>query len=108
MSACLVVEVADASRAIAYAVLIVAVIAAGVGECLHTTALTPLVAELALAHLRGAVYGGGRAVLLDRAGGRADRRNGAAQPVAGRGVRGGGGGGTGGGGLDAAAGAQAA
>ncbi|MGH3228471.1 MAG: MFS transporter [Streptosporangiaceae bacterium] len=51
--ACLLVEVADASRAIAYAVLIVAVIAAGVGECLHTTALTPLVAELAPAHLRG-------------------------------------------------------
>jgi MFS family permease len=51
--ACLLVEVADVSRAIAYAVLIVAVIAAGVGECLHTTALTPLVAELAPAHLRG-------------------------------------------------------
>jgi MFS family permease len=51
--ACLLVEVADASRAIAYAVLIAAVIVAGVGECLHTTALTPLVAELAPAHLRG-------------------------------------------------------
>lgn len=51
--ACLLVEVADASRAVAYAVLITAVIAAGVGECLHTTALTPLVAELAPAHLRG-------------------------------------------------------
>jgi MFS family permease len=51
--ACLLVEVADASRAIAYAVLIAAVIVAGVGECLHTTVLTPLVAELAPAHLRG-------------------------------------------------------
>jgi MFS family permease len=51
--ACLLVEVADASRATAYAVLLVAVIGVGVGECLHTTALTPLVAELAPAHLRG-------------------------------------------------------
>lgn len=42
--ACLLVEVADASRAIVYAVLIAAVIAAGVGECLHTTALTPTAA----------------------------------------------------------------
>ena len=45
--------VADASRATAYAVLIAAVIVAGVGECLHTSALTPLVAELAPARLRG-------------------------------------------------------
>ena len=52
-SACLLVEVADARRAIAYAVLVTAVIAAGVGECLHTTALTPLVAELAPVRLRG-------------------------------------------------------
>jgi MFS family permease len=51
--ACLLVEVAGASRAIAYAVLIVAVIMAGVGECLHTTVLTPLVAELAPPRLRG-------------------------------------------------------
>jgi MFS family permease len=51
--ACLLVEAADASRALAVALLVVAVIAAGVGECLHTTALTPLVAELAPAHLRG-------------------------------------------------------
>jgi MFS family permease len=52
-AACLLVEVADARRAIAYAVLVTAVIAAGVGECLHTTALTPLVAELAPVRLRG-------------------------------------------------------
>jgi len=51
--ACLVVLAADAVRAVAYAVLVTAVIAAGVGECLHTTALTPLVADLAPAHLRG-------------------------------------------------------
>ena len=51
--ACLLVEVADASRAAAYAVLVVAVIAVGVGECLHTTALTPLVADLAPDGLRG-------------------------------------------------------
>ncbi|HLK72588.1 MAG TPA: MFS transporter, partial [Streptosporangiaceae bacterium] len=51
--ACLLVEVAAASRAVAVAVLVVAVIAAGVGECLHTTALTPLVAELAPVRLRG-------------------------------------------------------
>ena len=51
--ACLLVEVAEASRAVAFAVLVTAVIAAGLGECLHTTALTPLVADLAPAHLRG-------------------------------------------------------
>src|ERR1700751_5877123 len=33
--------------------LVTAVIAVGLGECLHTTALTPLVADLAPAHLRG-------------------------------------------------------
>ena len=51
--ACLLVEVAEASRATAYAILVTAVIAVGLGECLHTTALTPLVADLAPAHLRG-------------------------------------------------------
>jgi MFS family permease len=55
--ACLLVEVPvfiiGASRGAAYAILMTAVIAAGVGECLHTTALTPLVADLAPAHLRG-------------------------------------------------------
>ena len=43
--ACLLVEVAEASRATSYAILVTAVIAVGLGECLHTTALTPLVAE---------------------------------------------------------------
>ena len=51
--ACLLVEVAEASRATSYAILVTAVIAVGLGECLHTTALTPLVADLAPAHLRG-------------------------------------------------------
>jgi MFS family permease len=51
--ACLLVEVADASPAVAYAILMTAVVAVGVGECLHTTALTPLVADLAPADLRG-------------------------------------------------------
>jgi MFS family permease len=37
----------------AYAVLLVAVVAVGVGECLHTTVLMPLVADLAPAALRG-------------------------------------------------------
>jgi len=51
--ACLLVEGAEAGRATAYAILVTAVIAVGLGECLHTTALTPLVADLAPAHLRG-------------------------------------------------------
>ncbi|HEY6297423.1 MAG TPA: MFS transporter [Streptosporangiaceae bacterium] len=51
--ACLLAETADASRAVAYAVLVMAEIAVAVGECLHTTALTPLVADLAPAGLRG-------------------------------------------------------
>ena len=51
--ACLLVEGAEANRATAYAILVTAVIAVGLGECLHTTALTPLVADLAPAHLRG-------------------------------------------------------
>jgi MFS family permease len=37
----------------AYAVLLAAVVAVGVGECFHTTALMPLVADLAPAALRG-------------------------------------------------------
>jgi len=51
--ACLLVQVADASRAVAYTVLVIAEIAVAVGECLHTTALTPLVADLAPTGLRG-------------------------------------------------------
>jgi MFS family permease len=51
--ACLLVLAADASRAAAYAILVTAVAAVGLGECLHTTALTSLVADLAPAQLRG-------------------------------------------------------
>ena len=56
--ACLLAEAAQASRAAAYAILVTAVIVVGVGECLHTTALTPLVADLAPAHLRGRYMAG--------------------------------------------------
>jgi MFS family permease len=51
--ACLVVVAAGASTSTAYAALVAAVIAVGVGECFHTTVLMPLVAELAPASLRG-------------------------------------------------------
>jgi MFS family permease len=50
--ACLLV-VAAGSTDTAYAALVAAVIAVGVGECFHTTVLMPLVAELAPAGLRG-------------------------------------------------------
>lgn len=51
--ACLLVAAAGASTRTAYAALVTASIAVGIGECLHTTALMPLVAELAPAGLRG-------------------------------------------------------
>jgi MFS family permease len=51
--ACLLVVAAGAGARTAYAALVTASIAVGVGECLHTTALMPLVAELAPAGLRG-------------------------------------------------------
>ncbi len=51
--ACLLVVAAGVSTDTAYAALITAVIAVGVGECFHTTALMPLVAELAPTSLRG-------------------------------------------------------
>lgn len=52
--ACLLVAGADlAGRDFAYAALIAAAIAFGVGECFHTTALSPLVADLAPPALRG-------------------------------------------------------
>ncbi len=51
--ACLLVVAAGVSTATAYAALVAAVIAVGVGECFHTTALMPLAAELAPAGLRG-------------------------------------------------------
>ncbi|MGZ4411293.1 MAG: MFS transporter [Gaiellaceae bacterium] len=51
--ACLLVTSASASADTAYEALVAAAIAVGVGECFHTTALNPLVAELAPAGLRG-------------------------------------------------------
>ena len=52
--ACLLVAGADlVGSGYAYAVLVVAAIVVGVGECFHTTALMPLVADLAPAAIRG-------------------------------------------------------
>jgi MFS family permease len=52
--ACLLVVGADRDRSGgAYAALLVAAVVVGVGECLHTTVLLPLVADLAPAALRG-------------------------------------------------------
>ena len=52
--ACLLVVGADlVGSGHAYAVLVVAAIVVGVGECFHTTALMPLVADLAPAAIRG-------------------------------------------------------
>jgi MFS family permease len=51
--ACLLVVAAGANGGAAYAALVAAVIAVGVGECFHTTAVMPLVAELAPMSLHG-------------------------------------------------------
>jgi predicted MFS family arabinose efflux permease len=51
--ACLLVVAAGIRPEMAYPVLIAASIAVAVGECFHTTALMPLVADLAPASLRG-------------------------------------------------------
>jgi len=54
VAACLLVFGADlVGSTYAYAALLAAVIAAGIGECFHTTALMPLVADLAPPALRG-------------------------------------------------------
>jgi MFS family permease len=54
VGACLLVVAAGGAGAgMAYAALFTAVIVVGVGECLHTTVLMPLVADLAPAGLRG-------------------------------------------------------
>jgi MFS family permease len=50
---CLLVLAADVGAGIAYVALATAAVAIGIGECFHTTALMPLVAELAPAGLRG-------------------------------------------------------
>lgn len=54
VAACLLVVAADlVGLHLAYAALLAAAITVGVGECFHTTALMPLVADLAPAALRG-------------------------------------------------------
>jgi MFS family permease len=58
VAACLLVLVADAAGAgSAYALLLAAAILVAVGECFHTTALMPLVADLAPPALRGRYMG---------------------------------------------------
>jgi len=52
-AACLLVISAHAFGAAAYAVVVVASIVIGIGECFHTVALMPLVADLAPESLRG-------------------------------------------------------
>jgi MFS family permease len=52
-AACLLVLAAGHSPGIAYAELVTAVVLIGAGECFFTTTLTPLVADLAPAALRG-------------------------------------------------------
>jgi MFS family permease len=51
--ACLLVIAAGANASMAFVLLAVAWIAVGLGECFHTTVLTPLTAELAPEGLRG-------------------------------------------------------
>jgi MFS family permease len=52
-AACLFVLSADLVRSTAYAALVAASIAVAIGECFHTSALMPLVADLAPPGLRG-------------------------------------------------------
>jgi MFS family permease len=51
--ACLVVLSAKSLGEAAYTALVVAAVAVGIGECLHTAVLMPLVADLAPESLRG-------------------------------------------------------
>jgi MFS family permease len=53
VGACLLVVTTGTRPAAAYPALVAAVVAVAVGECLHTTALMPLVADLAPEGLRG-------------------------------------------------------
>jgi MFS family permease len=52
-AACLLVAWARHAPSAAYPLLVVAAVAIGIGECLHTTALMPLVADLAPPSIRG-------------------------------------------------------
>ena len=53
VAACLLVVAAGLSRAIAYPALLTASVAVALGECFYTSVLSPLVADLAPAGLRG-------------------------------------------------------
>jgi MFS family permease len=53
VAACLLIVSAEWFRSTAYAALVAAAIAVGLGECFHTSALMPLVADLAPPNLRG-------------------------------------------------------
>ena len=53
VGACVLAIAADQSHGPGYAELVVAVVMVGVGECFFTTTLSPLVADLAPAALRG-------------------------------------------------------
>jgi MFS family permease len=53
VGACLLVVAAGIHTSTAYPALVAAAIVVGVGECLHTTVLMPLAADLAPAGLRG-------------------------------------------------------
>jgi MFS family permease len=53
LGACLLMALAGAGNVTAYAALLAAAVAVGIGECFHTAALMPLVAELAPAAVRG-------------------------------------------------------
>ena len=52
-AACLLVLLAHSLGAAAYLALVIAAVAIGIGECFHSTALMPLVADLAPLNLRG-------------------------------------------------------
>ena len=51
--ACVLVMMADVNSATTFIILVAAAMLVGVGECFHTTALSPLVADLAPAAARG-------------------------------------------------------
>jgi MFS family permease len=53
VGACLLVVVAGAAPGVAYVALFAATILVGIGECLHTAVVMPLVADLAPSGLRG-------------------------------------------------------
>ena len=82
-AACLILVGADlVGSDYAYAALLAAAIVVAVGECFYTTALMPLVAELAPVALRGRYMATIGTVVVDRPGARADARDAVAERVA--------------------------